>query len=72
MYYSNGRPLTLKRGSAEWFNEDCPPIETKDGDRIFSNFINGVYISDDALRPALYRFIKASHDLFCKKDNYPP
>ena len=58
--------MTLKRGMAEWFNEDCPPIEDADGNRIFSSFINGTY-AEEKYRFELYRFITASYSLACKK-----
>lgn len=69
IYISNGRKLTLKRGSAEWFNEDCPPIEAESGNRIFSSFISETHV-DENLRLPIYRFIRASHKLFCKKYGY--
>ena len=65
-YYTNGRIITLKRGIAEWFNEDCPVIEDMNGNRVFSNFIDGTYY-DERLRKKLYRFIKSSYHLACVK-----
>ena len=65
-YYTNGRKITLKRGIAEWFNEDCLPIEGIDGNRVFSNFINGTYY-DESTKKKLYKFIKSSYHLACVK-----
>jgi len=65
------RKITLKRGIAEYFNEDCPPIEDENGNRIFSNFINGVFVDPDFDKKIVHRFVKSSYNLFCKKYNYP-
>lgn len=65
-YRTNGRVITLKRGIAEWFNEDCPVIEDMDGYRVFSNFINETYY-DESIKKKLYRFIKSSYHLACVK-----
>lgn len=70
MYITNGRKITLKRGIAEWFNEDCPVIEYEDGERLFSNFIDGVYVADEKMKPILYKFIKRSYEMACKKYNW--
>lgn len=65
-YFTNERKITLKRGIAEWFNEDCPVIEDENGYRVFSNFINGVF-AEEELRPQLYKFIKSSYRMACIK-----
>ena len=72
MYISNGRKITLKRGIAEWFNEDCPDIYDNDNDRIFHTDISQTYISEEKYRNMLYKFIKSSYNLFCKKYHYNP
>ncbi len=69
MYTTNGRTITLKRGIAEWFNEDCPDIYDKDGNRVFHTDISQTY-TDEKIKPVLYKFIKSSHDLFCVKYKY--
>jgi len=69
-YISNGRKLTLLRGSAEWFNEDCPDIYDSDGNLVFHSDITSVYILNKEIKKTLYLFIKRSHDLFAKKYNF--
>lgn len=69
MYTSNGRKFTMKRGIAEWFNEDCPDIYDDKGNRIFHTDISQTNVQKGMEEP-IYSFIKSSHDLFCRKYNY--
>jgi hypothetical protein len=69
MYTTNGRTITLKRGIAEYFNEDCPDIYNEAGYRVFHSDINGIYF-DSSIQKQLYKFIKRSYELACKKYNW--
>lgn len=64
--------LTLKKGSAEWVNYDCPDIFTEDHRQVFHmGGMNGWYnfIDDDNILKQFRKFIIASDKAFCRK--YP-
>ena len=69
-YSTNDREITLKRGIAEWINEDCPEIRAIDEDgykyRVFSTFFDGTYI-DQYEKDLIINFIEKSNILYCKK-----
>lgn len=69
--YQGRRYITLNRGSAEWFNADCPDIKYADGSTLFSSNLNGVYVDvwDMTLEKyeKLEKFIRNSHLAACKK-----
>lgn len=66
LYNANERYFTMKRGTAEYFNEDCPDIYDNKYNRIFHTDINNVYV-EEGYEKIVYKFILNSYKLYCKK-----
>ena len=63
--------LTLKRGSADWVNSDCPAIYWKDGSRIVRNTLYGwvweLWASEVITINDFKKFAEKSDKTFTKK-----
>jgi hypothetical protein len=71
--YKGKHYITLKKGSAEWINSDCPDILMEDGSYIVhTGGLNGWYalpMQDIQLLRLFRNFVLKSDKSFCKK--YP-
>ena len=67
------KKLSLKCGSAEWFNSDCPAIYADDGTMIVKNTLYG-FVWDEwetcLKKSEIAKFVIKSYHAFCRKYGY--
>lgn len=66
-YVSNKRPLTIKRGVADWVKEGYPDIYDIEGNKVFSISAGKAVIPHKEEQEALGWFIKSSMHLAIEK-----